>query len=411
MALTPTYQFKTFQDIYTYVANELKVQINSTNDIERIKRAINVTYIDRICQQTTEWPWLRKQIDVPFRAYQTIPVTLTQNSTTIQFQTAPTESVAGYLFSAQGLNQRLLIRSHTAGSFTAYLDAPWVRASSASAYSDTGYVWTDKVILPPECREVLSVVRNNWPVPLIMVTNSEYDQLISASPANAYDPSNYTVFDYTDPSPYQTVSGLPSLVTSQSAGVIRTLTFAPTSGDSLLNYLQQGQRISINGSNDYRFNIDAIISSINATTLTYTGRERFTQAPTADSSLVLTAASIDSGDARYQSLSIFPNFLPQDKVLTVKYAEEIAPLINDTDEPRLALGDRIAIAYGALSIVWDSIGRNAEMAQKNEGWFKEKLSQMVARISATNDYPQLVPDKTYLARKRRPRNLRDWYWD
>lgn len=411
MAVTSTYQLKTFDDIVKYVANELKVQLSSAEDVNRIKRAINATYIDRVVSQTTEWPWVRKSVDLPFRARITTACTVTQNSPTVILQTGPTESVARYLFSAQGLNQRLLIKSHVPGSTTVILDSPWTAASSASSLSSTSYIWSEKVILPTDCREVLSVIRQNWPVPLESVSTSEYDELVSVSPANAYDPTQYTVFDVIDPAPFVAVSGMPPVATSSSSGVIRTLNFTLTGPDVLGNYVQQGQRISVSGSSNYRFNIDAIISSVSSTSLTYTGRERFTQTATADVATSVLVAGTDSGDARYQALCVYPNQLPQDKTLNVKYAIEVAPLVETTDEPRITFSDRIVLAYGALSQVWDSIGRNPEMAQKNEGLFERKLSQMVARISSSNDYPQLVPDKQYLARKRRPRSLRDWYWD
>jgi len=406
MALTPSYQFKTLEDIYTFVANELKVQIASTEDINRIKRAINTTYLDRVAQHTY-WPWLRRTIDLPFRARQTFQGTLTQNSTTVTLTTAPLQSVAGYLLSAQGQAQRLKIATHTANTATLELESPYTPPPSATPGATTVYIWSESVILPTDCRQVVSVTHNTLNKPLELIGMGKYRQLVTASPALAYDPMYFAIFDYIDPLPFQPVGGMPSLVTSSSTGVIRTLTFASDISTSVI----QGQRINIQGSRDYRFNGNYVVSSVGGSVLTYTGRERIELSAAADSGLIFQTAAVDSTDERYQELFLYPNQLTVDKTVTVEYIMDLAPLIEDTDEPLMPLGDRVAIAYGALSLVWSSIGRNPEESQRNEGMFTSKLSSMASRIDSATDYPSMIPDKIYLQRKRSPRSSRYYYWD
>ena len=41
-----TYQVKTFQDIYTAILDELKIPSTDTTSLNRIKRDINMTYIN-----------------------------------------------------------------------------------------------------------------------------------------------------------------------------------------------------------------------------------------------------------------------------------------------------------------------------------------------------------------------------
>lgn len=404
MAVTPIYQLKTFEDIYTYVANELKVQLSDVESMRRIKRAINVTYIDEVVEEEY-WPWLKRSLDLPFYARVTYTATFTNGSTTVTLGSAPSESVQGYLVSIRG--QKLRVAEHTAGATTLQLESPFLGTSSASSLSDTAYIWSESLIMPTECRDVASVTHMNLNQPLTLISIQRYRELVTSMPENGGNPSAFTVAEFIDPSPFQTVSGMPSLTTSASAGAIRTLTF----GGTITDYVQQGQRIHISGSRDYRYNGSYVISSVSGSSLTYTGHARFTNAAAADASLSFKVASVESTDESYQQLFLYPNALSQDLTVTVEYLRNVAPLAEDTDEPLMPVNDRIVLAYGALSKVWRSIARNPEEAQTSLGLFQEKLSSMASKIASTLQFPSLVPDKAYLARKRAPRSNRYNYWE
>ena len=102
------YQLKDFQDIYTAVMEELKLQMSDTTSLNRVKRMVNVMYLDEVVP-AARWWWLYGNTTVTHKAYYgTGTASVTPNSTTVTLSIAPTTSVgesgsfAGYLFSIDG---------------------------------------------------------------------------------------------------------------------------------------------------------------------------------------------------------------------------------------------------------------------------------------------------------------------
>ena len=106
---------------------------------------------------------------------------------------------------------------------------------------------------------------------------------------------------------------------------------------------------------------------------------------------------------RYRVLKVYPAIYTSSTTLHIDYTKEVTPLELAGDEPILPIEDRSVLKYGALSIAWASIGRNPEEAARNRQLFEAKLARMAGKIQDSLEKPQIVPESTYLSRKRGPR--------
>src|SRR5690242_21685000 len=114
-----------FQDIYTAVANELKIPVNDTTSLTRIKNDINQIYLDEVVP-FKRWLWLLGHTKITHEAfYGTGTASVTNSSTTVTLSVAPNVSAGSYaggLFSTDAFDEVYGIASHTAGSATIVLD-------------------------------------------------------------------------------------------------------------------------------------------------------------------------------------------------------------------------------------------------------------------------------------------------
>lgn len=398
--MATTYQLKTFSDLYSAVLEELKVQASDTVALNRIKRAINMAYINEVVPYD-QWKWLRGSINlVHDAAITTGTCTVTQNSATVTLTTAPANSVRGYYFSPNSSSTLYKVAKHTAGSTTVYLDCVYIGETDSEANYK---IWTDAVPLPADCREVLKVTHAHQNVPLQAEGLQRFREIVASGPKLENRPSYSSTSDFVDPNPYSAVSDLPALTSRASNGLVRTLVFAST----VASLLDAGDRIEISLAGANAYNGQFIVSSVSTTTITYTATSPYAESATADLTLTLQKLSVENNDERYRELLVYPSIFNAKTVLHVDYLKEALPLTEDDDEPLLPIEDRIVLFYAACQWGWSTIGRNSEEAARNQALYNNRLLRMVGKMDDSVDMPRLSPSKTYLGSKRQTQRQRD----
>lgn len=394
------YQLKTFSDIYTAVREELGVQVGDIISLNKIKRTINMIYIDEIVSDTN-WKWLSGVTNVTHEPYISAGTAVaTSGSTTVVLTNAPAISRQGHYFAVNDYNEIYRIAQHTAGSTTVTLEVPYTGNSVTTA----GYkIWTDRIPLPANLRETIKVTHSFQDVPLEAAGLQKYREIVSAGPKLEGRPFFYCTNNYTNPTPYSSIVGLPSISTRASSGLVKTLTFV----SDVSTYLKEGYQIEIFGSPEYSYNGRYVVSSVSGTTITYTGKVSIQEAAISDIYMSVNLLNNATASEDFRDLMVHPSVFNARTTLQVDYSKMVMPLELDTDEPLVPYGDRTIIFYGALSLLWSSIGRNPEEGQRNQSLFERKLAAMMGKTEDSFDSPVLRPSKNYLATKRAPSRVRD----
>lgn len=102
---------------------------------------------------------------------------------------------------------------------------------------------------------------------------------------------------------------------------------------------------------------------------------------------------------RFRVIKIHPSLTQSDITLNVDYIEEVDGLDADGDEPLMPVEDRIILVYGALARAWTR-ERNPNESARNRSEFNNILARMSSKLEDGFDKPQLIPDPTYISRKR-----------
>lgn len=390
---TTTYQLRTFDDIVDAVMEELKYQSSDTVSRNRIKRDVNMIYMNEVVPYE-QWKWLRGHVTLNHNAYYTTgTASVTQNSTALTLSTAPSGSKRGHFFSVEGQTEIYRIAQHTASATAVVLDAPYIGSTDTDV---TFKIWTDKLALPVDCRDTVSVHTDYMDVPLEGMGVQQFRRHAITTPKLEQRPRFYCTSDYVDPSPFSLISGLPALSTAASDGHVKTLVFAST----VAAYLQAGDRIEVSGSVlHHSFNGEWVVSSVSTTTVTYSTTVAVTVAAQADASLVLKKDNNEKALERFKELWVYPSLYNQRCILHVDYTKEAAPLVEDEDEPLMPLGDRTVLLYGGLMRAWTR-ERNPEEANRNATLYQRKLEKMAGKLDDSTDLPILRTGKTWLAAKR-----------
>lgn len=309
------YKLTDFQDIYTAIQEELKVQATDLVTLNRIKRAINMMYLDEVVP-AARWYWLSGNTTLTHPAYYglgTCAVTPTSTTVTISYAPAATDGASGsflnYKFSVDNDNEVYKITAHTALAQTMTLDKPYNGTLSAA----TGFkIWKEDIALPTDCRETIEVWHDHLASPLEPRGLQEFRKLAAGGQKSEGRPAMYTTYDYADPTP-------------------------------------------------------------------------------------------DDGETesdRYRLLKLFPSISTSTTFIKVDYVKEVSALDSAGDEPQMPVEDRIVLFYGALSLLWGSIGRNPEEAARNRQLFDTKLAKMAGKIQDSMDKPRIEPDSVYMSKMR-----------
>lgn len=391
------YQVKTFADIIAAAREELKIPSSDTTTINRIKRNINTIYLDHVCSDT-QWPWLRRTVDLVHYPYTAVTCSVTQDSRTVTLSGAESNSKTGYLFTTG--DEIYKIESHVGGSATVVLESEYVETTNATA---SGRIWTNALVLPSDCVEIEKWWIRNRTTPREVEGLHIFRERQLLAPHEEGAPRFGTVWDWSRPDKFSAVSGAPNVTHRASAGLLKTLTF---DADPSTAY-PVGTRIQVSGAGIDSYNGRFVVSSLDASNfkLTYTGTLPLTQTSTADGSITLTTENGETTDNRYLEFLIHPSQDSSDKhLIHVDYIAQPIPLENDADEPLMPLSDRSVLLYGALSMSWVR-ERNEKTAQINEIKFERKLAKMLGKLDSHTDHVRLQVSKNYLAIKRYRRRL------
>lgn len=397
------FQLKTFSDIYTYVLNELKIQTGDTTSLNRAKRIINAVYLDEVVPYE-KWEWLHDSVNLVMPAKTSGTASVTENSTSVTLSSAPSNTVEGYLFKTEAHDEIYTVATHNGGSAVLTLTSEYTDTTDSSVNFD---LWTDRLSLPSDCLEVVSVTHDYSPEPVRRVGLSKLRKLSTMLPNKETRPNFYAVGDWVDPAPFDTtVTSSVAVSTRESAGLLRTLTF----GADVSSNLSAGNRIQVSSAGDDSYNGVFIVSSVSSATVTYTGLSVKTESATSDTGIVVKSQGQESDLERARQLLLYPSRNDDKTTLHVDYKRQALPLENDADEPLIPLGDRIVLVYGALMHAWRSLHRNPEEAATNSQLYTRKLSLMQSRNDAMNENPILEPDRDYVNSKRNPGLIRRLYF-
>lgn len=395
-------QLKTFADIQNAVAEELKIQTSDTTTLNRIKRDINMIYLNEVLPET-DWYWARKETKRITNSYiSSGTISATKGSASLTLSAAPSVSYKGYLFASDSYAEVYKIKAHEAGSTSVTLDSPYQGTTNATM---TYKVWQDGVILPVDADEVYEVYHDHHNESCNSISNLEFTELMLNSPRREGRPRWFTVEEYSDPETYASISGLPALSTRASDGNIRTLVF----GSDVSSYLADGDRVMIQLAGDENYNGEVIIEDVATTTIKYVHPEVLDEDATADLNLEVLLKDQAEDDEAYRTLRVYPYLYNENTTLHIDYIQKVEPMEDDTDEPLLPLRDRIVLLYGALERAWNRI-RNPEQAVYNGQKYQSKLAKMAGNTQNGRDYPKVKPAQHYLAAKRysRRRGARGW---
>lgn len=192
---------KTYKDIQDAVMEALGVQNSDITAKNKIKRLINMVYLDEVVP-LKRWRWLEKSTSVVHEGYYaTGTVSVTHDSTTITLSVAPSSSLGsfkGYKFSVNGSNEVYTIAEHTAESTTATLTGNYIAVTA----SDRNFkLWRDRVDLPIDAKETVEVTHAKHTTPVKPKGWQEFTRQITANPLAEGYPVAYSTRDFYDPTP------------------------------------------------------------------------------------------------------------------------------------------------------------------------------------------------------------------
>lgn len=184
-----------FEDLYTAIAEELKVQLTDGTTIGRIKRDINMIYLDHVIPaKPRAWWWLETNENIQtIDKITTGTVDITDDSTTVTFSSAPSSSVAGYYLKVSGFVETIKISSHTGGNTTATLESAWRRGNvSGNSFK----LWKDNTTLDSNTKEVIQVTHEHMREPMEYVTVTDFKMFRSRNPDLEGYPEIFTIGDF-----------------------------------------------------------------------------------------------------------------------------------------------------------------------------------------------------------------------
>lgn len=395
------YRVKTYDDIVQAVREELKVQSSDTVALNRIRRDVNVIYEQEVVPYDA-WQWLRGKIDLNQKAfYNTGTASVTNGSVTITLSNTIAVSKRGYNFSVKGQLEIYKIAQHDAGSSTLILEAPYTQNTVAA---QNFQIWTDKIALPSDCRETVTVTHDYSTTPMWSLGLQSFIEQKTAFPKAERRPEYYTTSDYIDPDPYVVIDSLPSLTSRASAGLIKILVYA----SDVSGLLRAGDFIEVSKAGSASYNGRFKIASVSTSTVTYTATTPITESATADLNLLLKLKDNEGDAERYREMIVHPSLYSTDVLMHIDYVKDVLPLELADDEPLMPVEDRTVLVYGALSRAWIRHG-DPDEAARNDQLYQRKIMKMLGKLNDSTDMPQLVVSRNYMRSKRTSPRISSMY--
>ncbi len=387
------YEIRTFADIVRAVCETLKVQSSDVETINRIKRNINMVYLNHVVPASNSWTWLDETVALSLEPYLDAgTANVQQNVTTVTLTQAPAYSVVGRYLSIDGSNEIYRIATHAAGSLTLTLESPFSGTTNTVA---TYKIWTDRIVLPSDAMKVREVITSNSSSPLQGVALQQFRKHQISGGALTGSPTFYAEGQLEEPSPYSSISGLPVVSGRQSAGLTKTINFA---GDPS-TLISIGDRIHVESPNQYTYAGDFIVSAVTSSSISYTGRVPLDESSQIDATpTVQTLNTSNSSPA--PTILVYPSIMQRNQRMTlvVDYQAYPSELIADRDEPRIPREHRNVLFFGAM---WLSCDRetDADRASQYKGQMEITLQQMLSRSSSTPKTPTMRVSNSYLRTK------------
>lgn len=406
--MATVYRLSNFGDIQTYIQNELKVQSADTESVNRIKRSINSYYLNELMPKK-DWWWARRRADIVTQpAFTSGTASVVGNSTAVTLTEAPASSREGWYFVANSYNEIYRVRSHVGGSTTLELETPYMGVTDTAIRFT---LFTDEVPLPADCASTFEVNHDFFTQPMMGLGFQDFRATAKTDPRFEGYPEAYTQDDYIVPDQYASIDGLPATATKKSEGFLKYIKFNATLGATGSTLLKAGDRFYASGSDDAEYyDGEFIVQAVTTTsttndTIIYASNKSKKSIFAADTGITIKLLDTADDNKRLKKLRIYPAIFRSKVLLHVDYTQIVPPLENDTDIPMMPQEDRIILAYGPLSQLWSSIGRNPEEAKRNFDLAQNKLADMMARYSDSVDFPKFVVSQSYLRLKRSRRTL------
>jgi hypothetical protein len=326
--MTDLYELRTFSDIIEAIKEEVGVDANDTKITNRIKRDVNLIYLDEVCAKK-RWPWLKRSVEVQHKAaFSTGTAAVTQNSVTVTLTESPSPSYRGASISVVGYNEVYRIEQHTSGSSTITLSSPYTGSTAAAA---SFKMWYPKLALPADCAETIEVSHGFMKRPLESQGSQDMHRIVAGAPKAEGRPSNYSTGPWVDPDPYDAISGLPATATRAATGLTRSLKFASTLGaDEDSASIQPSDRLEISAAGHYSYNGQVVVSELSTTdntndTIKYTVEERKKETATADTGITVKKIDPASHREAYREMEVYPALNDTNTTLQVDYKIQRAP--------------------------------------------------------------------------------------
>lgn len=190
----------TFADIVAAVREHLGLQSSDLSATNKIKRFVNMYYIDEVVP-FKRWPWLAKTSSVVHKAYySTGRASVTPESTTVTLSIAPNVSLGSfkdYKFSVNGSGKVYTISAHTAASTSITLSGAFQESLNAIAEYK---IWRDRFNLPTDAKETVELWHAEQGKTLTAEGPQGLRKLEATDPKCEGFPTHYSTTDFYDPS-------------------------------------------------------------------------------------------------------------------------------------------------------------------------------------------------------------------
>lgn len=190
-------KLQTFSDIVTAIREAIGVQAADTNAINKIKRLVNIYYLEEVVPFKNWW-WLTRTTQIVHKTFfgSGLTAAVTNGSTTVTMSVAPSAglgSFAGYRFSVSSESAVYFVDTHTAGSATLTLTIAYQEDDN----TEIGFqVWRDRFDLPENAKETIQIYHAERTRPLDAVGMQRFRELEAADPKVEGVPQYYSATDF-----------------------------------------------------------------------------------------------------------------------------------------------------------------------------------------------------------------------
>lgn len=400
MALQSYYRLRTFLDIQNAAIEALRIQPSDIQSLNRIKRNINISYLNQVVSSSRSWTWLNKTAVVstqPF--YEDCTVSVQQNIAYITFARPIGGSRKNWFIGVAGSNEVHQIFEHEDGGTVATLTT---RFSGLTNTAARFRIWSDCVPLPADCQTVRTVSSSHKDEPLTSVSLQQLRKYQARNEGFMGKPHIFAEGPRIMPNPYAVIAGLTNPISRQSDGLQKTLYFSQDPSQ----FLQPGDRLRVVSGLKFEYEGDVSLSAVSAEnkSIQYTARNKRIEANTAVSvPNEIQIFSIAEGDQDpYPTLVIHPSMDEYNHVnnLIVDYQAYPEELLNPDDEPMIPIQHRQVLFFGAM---WLSCDRDTDMerAAMYKGLMDQEIQRMVALTTMPARTPKIEFSKDYIKSKMR----------